>query len=247
MDAHSVSHSSHSHRKKSRIYQDLRTILRYSNSKVQRTQTILEVVDTSSTMKSLQRAGKAAHIGVVGAGLAGLRCSDILMQHGFKVTLLEGRQRVGGRLYQSRLPNGNLVDAGPNWIHGTENNPILDLAKQTHTTVDSWTTRSYLYDQHGERLPLEESEDYSTKMWNIIEDAYKFSNKNSSKINPEENLYDFFRQRSGTVISDDDANSEARREVLLQTAELWGAFVGGPIQRQSLRFCWLEECLEGGE
>ena len=35
------------------------------------------------------------------------------------------------------------------------------------------------------------------------------------------------------------------RALLLQEAEAWGAFVGGPIQRQSLKFFWLEECIEG--
>jgi len=198
-------------------------------------------------VNSIPRAGKAVHVGVIGAGLAGLRCADILVHHGFKVTLLEGRQRVGGRLYQSRLPNGHLVDVGPNWIHGTDNNPILDLAKLTNTMVDPWTTRSYLYDQHGEKMSLEESEGFSTMMWNIVEEAYKYSNKYSGKISPDENLYEFFQQRSRMVIPDGDTRSEAQREILMQTAELWGAFVGGPIQRQSLRFCWLEECLEGGE
>jgi phytoene dehydrogenase-like protein len=38
------------------------------------------------------------HIGIIGAGIAGLRCADILLQHGIKVTLLEGRSRIGGRV-----------------------------------------------------------------------------------------------------------------------------------------------------
>jgi NADPH-dependent glutamate synthase beta subunit-like oxidoreductase len=38
------------------------------------------------------------HVGIVGAGVAGLRCADILLQHGVKVTILEARNRVGGRV-----------------------------------------------------------------------------------------------------------------------------------------------------
>jgi phytoene dehydrogenase-like protein len=34
----------------------------------------------------------------VGAGVAGLRCADVLLQHGAKVTIMEGRDRVGGRV-----------------------------------------------------------------------------------------------------------------------------------------------------
>jgi NADPH-dependent 2,4-dienoyl-CoA reductase/sulfur reductase-like enzyme len=38
------------------------------------------------------------HVGVIGAGLAGLRCAEILIEHGLQVTLLEARNRLGGRV-----------------------------------------------------------------------------------------------------------------------------------------------------
>jgi NADPH-dependent 2,4-dienoyl-CoA reductase/sulfur reductase-like enzyme len=44
---------------------------------------------------------KPISVGIVGAGFAGLRCADILLQHGFKVTILEARNRLGGRVGQS--------------------------------------------------------------------------------------------------------------------------------------------------
>lgn len=53
-------------------------------------------------------------IGIVGAGLAGLRCADVLLQQGFKVTLFDARDRIGGRVAQSNHL-GHLVDLGPNW------------------------------------------------------------------------------------------------------------------------------------
>ncbi len=46
---------------------------------------------------------------VVGAGLAGLRCADVLAQRGCKVTILEARDRIGGRVAQSDHL-GHLVD-----------------------------------------------------------------------------------------------------------------------------------------
>lgn len=38
------------------------------------------------------------HVGVIGAGFAGLRCAEILLDHGVQVTVLEARNRLGGRV-----------------------------------------------------------------------------------------------------------------------------------------------------
>ena len=42
--------------------------------------------------------GGVPHICVVGAGVAGLRCAEILFKRGVQVTILEGRDRIGGRV-----------------------------------------------------------------------------------------------------------------------------------------------------
>lgn len=42
--------------------------------------------------------GAKPHVGIVGAGVSGLRCADILLQAGHKVTILEARNRIGGRV-----------------------------------------------------------------------------------------------------------------------------------------------------
>jgi NADPH-dependent 2,4-dienoyl-CoA reductase/sulfur reductase-like enzyme len=46
---------------------------------------------------------------IVGAGFAGLRCADVLTRHGFQVTILEARNRLGGRVAQSNHL-GHVVD-----------------------------------------------------------------------------------------------------------------------------------------
>lgn len=42
--------------------------------------------------------GRLPHVCVVGAGMAGLRCAEILGQKGVTVTILEARNRIGGRV-----------------------------------------------------------------------------------------------------------------------------------------------------
>jgi len=62
---------------------------------------------------------------VIGAGLAGLATARALAQHGVPVTVLEGRDRIGGRCHTI-----DRIDFGAHWIHGTEGNPLTNLARE---------------------------------------------------------------------------------------------------------------------
>ncbi|KAF2126778.1 FAD/NAD(P)-binding domain-containing protein [Dothidotthia symphoricarpi CBS 119687] len=198
--------------------------------------------ETQASSMIRRAAGKAPHVCVVGAGVAGLRCADVLLQHGMRVTILEGRDRVGGRLCQSSAL-GHMVDLGPNWIHGTDNNPILDLAKQTNTVIMNWDGRQSVFDHLGKQMPDKEATETSEVVWGIIEQAMKLSNEESAKIPAEKSLYAYFEEQVVEMFPGD--KEKGKRTAVLQMAEMWGAFVGSPVQRQSLKFLWLEECIDG--
>jgi hypothetical protein len=80
-------------------------------------------------------------------------------------------------------------------------------------------------------------------MWGIIVQAFKHSAAHSSTIDPKDSLYDFFVERVQEAFPTD---SERQQKIVLQMSEMWGAFVGSPVERQSLKFFWLEECIDGG-
>uniref|UniRef100_A0A1D1XH62 Lysine-specific histone demethylase 1 2 n=1 Tax=Anthurium amnicola TaxID=1678845 RepID=A0A1D1XH62_9ARAE len=71
---------------------------------------------------------------VVGAGLAGLAAAGQLLGFGFKVLVLEGRDRPGGRVYTQRMagPGGSAiaVDLGGSVVTGIHANPLGVLARQ---------------------------------------------------------------------------------------------------------------------
>ncbi|MFT3926844.1 MAG: NAD(P)/FAD-dependent oxidoreductase [Myxococcales bacterium] len=64
---------------------------------------------------------------VVGAGIAGLAAANALHTAGVDVLVLEGRERVGGRLHTVTV-GGVRVDAGGSWIHHAKNNCLTQVA-----------------------------------------------------------------------------------------------------------------------
>lgn len=70
-------------------------------------------------------AADAKHIAIIGAGFAGLACGYELMSAGYRVTLVDPRSRVGGRVFssQSLVPGKNVELGGeligsnhPMWV-----------------------------------------------------------------------------------------------------------------------------------
>lgn len=49
---------------------------------------------------------------IVGAGIAGLRAASVLQRHGVEVVVLEGRDRIGGRIHTTRNEQGVPRDIG---------------------------------------------------------------------------------------------------------------------------------------
>jgi monoamine oxidase len=67
-------------------------------------------------------------VAIVGAGLAGLTAARALVKHGHSVVVLEARDRVGGRTLNHKLPDGQAVEAGGEFVGPTQDR-VLALAK----------------------------------------------------------------------------------------------------------------------
>ncbi|XP_073273215.1 protein FLOWERINGUS D-like isoform X1 [Primulina huaijiensis] len=92
------------------------------------------------------------HVIVVGAGLAGLAAARQLMTFGFKVTVLEGRKRAGGRVYTKKLEVGNrtaVADLGGSVLTGTLGNPLGILARQLSYTLHKVRDKCPIYSVDG--------------------------------------------------------------------------------------------------
>ncbi|WP_333894394.1 flavin monoamine oxidase family protein [Mycolicibacterium gadium] len=75
--------------------------------------------------------GSKERIVVIGAGMAGLAAARRLTDAGMDVTVVEARDRLGGRTWTDTTL-GVPIDLGAAWIHGPEGNPITELADQVN-------------------------------------------------------------------------------------------------------------------
>jgi hypothetical protein len=134
------------------------------------------------------------------------------------------------------------VHSGPNWIHGSGKNPIMDIAEATRTVFHEPEGTNMLASRDGDFLPEEIGNKVSEYVWTTIGEAFEYSNAHQDSIPPEKSLYDFFLEKVQQTNF-----SEEEKKYCLDACKLWGAFVGDKIDRQSLKFFSLEECIDGSK
>lgn len=95
---------------------------------------------------------------IVGAGLAGLAAAKQLLSFGFKVVVLEGRNRPGGRVYTQKMGQKGkyaVVDLGGSVITGIHANPLGVLARQLSIPLHKVRDNCPLYKPNGEPVSKE--------------------------------------------------------------------------------------------
>jgi len=99
------------------------------------------------------RASARKRVIVIGAGFAGLAAARQLADAGHDVTVLEARDRIGGRIHTSTQWPDLPVDLGASWIHGLKGNPATELARQAGLDIAETEYDSAIYlDEDGKAV-----------------------------------------------------------------------------------------------
>ena len=112
---------------------------------------------------------------VIGAGVAGLAAAQELHTQGHEVLVVEARDRIGGRIWTSLKWPDMPLDLGASWIHGTEGNPLTELAEQINAKrLTTSYDQSILYNTSGKALSQAEErrlENFRTQVFRALEKA----------------------------------------------------------------------------
>jgi monoamine oxidase len=121
----------------------------------------LQQADVATRLPTTTRPPNSeVNVLVVGVGAAGIAAARALQQEGLRVLLLEGRERIGGRVWTSDAWPDVPLDLGASWIQGSEGNPLSALTREFGIeTVASDLTNQLAYDAAGNQLSDDEQDE----------------------------------------------------------------------------------------
>jgi monoamine oxidase len=109
---------------------------------------------------------------IIGAGIAGVTAARELAQEGISFTVVEARDRIGGRAYTESKTFGVPYDHGCAWLHSADKNPLTPLVKGAgFKTMNEGDSDVWMY-SNGEELDdddYEEAEDAIEHLENRVD------------------------------------------------------------------------------
>ena len=96
---------------------------------------------------------------IIGAGAAGLAAASALARQGYRIALVEARNRLGGRVYTIRPPGALLpIELGADFVHGRPDETFA-LAAEAGVRLYEQMGRAWGADEDAGNLQAEDDDD----------------------------------------------------------------------------------------
>lgn len=188
---------------------------------------------------------------VIGGGISGIAAARVLHNASYKVTLLESRDRIGGRIHTD-YSFGCPVDMGASWLHGVCNeNPLAPLIRRLGLTLYRTSgDNSVLYDHDLESYTLFTMDGRKIPQQIVIEvgEAFKKILKQTETVR-DEHVNDMSVSQAMSIVL--DRHPELRQEGIAHEVLQWyicrmEAWFAADADMISLRNWDEEHVLSGG-
>lgn len=172
---------------------------------------------------------------IVGAGIAGLAAARELAAEEYQVTVLEARDRIGGRIWTDHSL-GVPLDCGASWIHGTKDNPMVDLAHQygCQFRVTNWYA-FLAFDQCNNTVPAQLLPSIEEQFATILVKAGNYARKTPKDMSLMQ------------AIIETQQDKVLPKEVLQWRLTGLSRYAGMEADKLSARHWDLEQVLTGGD
>ncbi|CAO1619717.1 unnamed protein product [Sympodiomycopsis kandeliae] len=208
-----------------------------------------KLVDTSTTQGRSDITSYDADVIIAGAGISGLSAAHHLSERGWKVLVLESRDRTGGRIHSVPVDGSDSqqrwIDLGASYVHGLTDNPLTDLSKKVpfdlHLPDHSNGHSPFaIYPAHSHGVPL--SDEKSTRLEYLshsttFEKLHDYAQRNVTLPEPEEDqtIWSALNsQPSGSGIWE-NVSQEEKSEVLRFSTQ-WSGWTGAQLHHVSLKW-----------
>lgn len=94
-------------------------------------------------------------VAIIGAGLSGLAAAKDIAKAGKTFVILEARDRVGGRVLNAHLANGELEELGAEFVGPTQDRVLSLAAELGLTTYSTYTTGKAILYRNGTATPYD--------------------------------------------------------------------------------------------
>lgn len=196
----------------------------------------------SNAQSQDSNSGKAKRIAVIGAGMAGLAAANHLQKLGHNVTVIEGRERIGGRIWTSTQWPNMPLDLGATWIHGTQGNPLTALADRLNAKRFATNSESAItYGVQGQEL--------TTAQTKQLDQVTQQINKRLEAVQDDEELESDISVRRAIMplLKGLDANSDMARMIHFILNSNLEQEYGGSIDQLSAQYFDESKELPGGD